>query len=219
MPFEIKHPSPRCWSVVNTKTGKVHSKCSTKKNAERQMKLLYGIESGKWEPTGMMPKKKKTMKGKGTPQDKKKKQDDDNNNSVENVKRAKQIADAATPEEEGAESAEAGESLWEILPEVLEFAALGVGKKKTEKNVSMKKSGMTNAWISHVKAVAAKKGISYREALKVASASYKGRATKGAPSKTRLGEEDYTTKKGDVVFHQKGKYVRKSRLPYAGGEA
>lgn len=30
-----------------------------------------------------------------------------------------------------------------------------------------------NSWIQHVKAVASKKGISYREALKVASASYK----------------------------------------------
>jgi len=30
-----------------------------------------------------------------------------------------------------------------------------------------------NSWIQHVKTVAAKKGISYREALKVASASYK----------------------------------------------
>ncbi len=36
-------------------------------------------------------------------------------------------------------------------------------------------------WISHVKAVQKKKGISYKEALKVASASYKKKgAKKGA---------------------------------------
>lgn len=70
---------------------------------------------------------------------------------------------------------------------------------------------MANQWIEHVKKVAAEKGISYREALKVASASY---SKKGAPSKTHPGEMDYTTKKGDVVFHEKGKYVKKARKPY-----
>lgn len=143
MPYEIKKVSPRCWSVVNTDTKKVHSKCSTKKNAERQMRLLYGIESGKWEPTGMT--------------------------------------------------------------------------KTTEKKVSINKSSTMNPWILHVKAVAAKKGISYREALKVASASYKGKATKGAPSKTHRGEMDYTTKKGDVVFHEQGKFVKKPRKPFVKG--
>jgi len=37
---------------------------------------------------------------------------------------------------------------------------------------------------------------------------------KGSKSKTHKGELDYTTKKGDLVYHQKGKYVRKSDLPY-----
>ena len=56
---------------------------------------------------------------------------------------------------------------------------------------------MATTWIEHVKAVAKKKGIKYNEALKVASASWKGKAgTKGAPSKTMPGEKDFTTKKG-----------------------
>lgn len=51
MPYEIQHPTPRCWQVVNTDTGKVHSKCTTKTKAQAQMRLLYGVESGKWKPT------------------------------------------------------------------------------------------------------------------------------------------------------------------------
>jgi len=34
----------KCFSVVNTETGRVHSKCSTKANATKQMKLLYMLE-------------------------------------------------------------------------------------------------------------------------------------------------------------------------------
>ena len=36
----------------------------------------------------------------------------------------------------------------------------------------------------------------------------------GTRSKTRPGRKNYTTKKGDKVFHRKGRYVRKSRRPY-----
>jgi len=39
-----------CYSVVNKDTGRVHSKCSSKANAIKQMKLLYGVESG-WKPS------------------------------------------------------------------------------------------------------------------------------------------------------------------------
>lgn len=53
MPYKIEKTSARCWSVVNTKSGKVHSKCATKKNAEAQMRLLMGIESGNWKPSGV----------------------------------------------------------------------------------------------------------------------------------------------------------------------
>lgn len=76
----MKQVSPRCWEVVNTETGKLHSKCSTEAKAKAQLRLLRGVEAG-----------------------------------------------------------------WETA----------------------------NPWIGHVKSVAREKGISYREALKVASSSYK----------------------------------------------
>ena len=37
---------------------------------------------------------------------------------------------------------------------------------------------------------------------------------KGSRSKTHKGRKDFTTKRGDKVFHRRGKYVRKSRKPY-----
>jgi hypothetical protein len=37
---------------------------------------------------------------------------------------------------------------------------------------------------------------------------------KGTKSKTHPGRLNYTTKKGDKVFHRKHHYVRKSRKPY-----
>ena len=37
---------------------------------------------------------------------------------------------------------------------------------------------------------------------------------KGSPSKTHKGRKNYTTKKGDKVFHRRKHYVRKSRKPY-----
>jgi hypothetical protein len=39
-----------CYTVYNTKTKRVHAKCTTKKRAKKQMKLLYGIDNG-WKPT------------------------------------------------------------------------------------------------------------------------------------------------------------------------
>ena len=38
---------------------------------------------------------------------------------------------------------------------------------------------------------------------------------KGTMSKTRPGRKNYTTKKGDLVYHQKGHYVRKTHRPYS----
>ena len=46
-------------------------------------------------------------------------------------------------------------------------------------------------------------------------ATQRRRSTKGTRSKTHPGRKNYTTKKGDKVFHRKGKYVRKSRKPYS----
>lgn len=37
---------------------------------------------------------------------------------------------------------------------------------------------------------------------------------KGTPSRTRRGRKNYTTKRGDKVFHRKGRYVRLSRRPF-----
>jgi len=38
---------------------------------------------------------------------------------------------------------------------------------------------------------------------------------KGTMSLTRPGRQNYTTKKGDKVFHQKGHYVKKSYKPFS----
>ncbi len=56
-------------------------------------------------------------------------------------------------------------------------------------------------WIDFVKKVAKRDGISYTKALTVASGEYKKTKTgvsKGSKSKTKKGELDFTTKKGDV---------------------
>jgi hypothetical protein len=37
---------------------------------------------------------------------------------------------------------------------------------------------------------------------------------KGAASKTRPGDKDYTTKRGDKDFHQKGHDVKRKRAPF-----
>jgi hypothetical protein len=41
-------------------------------------------------------------------------------------------------------------------------------------------------------------------------------SAKGTRSRMRPGRKNYTTKKGDKVFHRKGKYVYRSRRPYYG---
>lgn len=49
MPYEITKQG-RCWQVINSDTGMVHAKCTTKTKAEAQMRLLYGIETGSLKP-------------------------------------------------------------------------------------------------------------------------------------------------------------------------
>jgi hypothetical protein len=45
MPYSIrKVRNKQCYRVKNTETGKVHAKCSTKLNAERQLRLLNAVE-------------------------------------------------------------------------------------------------------------------------------------------------------------------------------
>lgn len=38
--------------------------------------------------------------------------------------------------------------------------------------------------------------------------------SKGSPSLTRPGLLDFTTKRGDIVYHQGGKFVRKTHKPF-----
>lgn len=42
-------------------------------------------------------------------------------------------------------------------------------------------------------------------------------STKGTRSKTRPGRKNYTTKKGNKVFHHKGHNVKRKRKPYTKG--
>ncbi len=42
----------------------------------------------------------------------------------------------------------------------------------------------------------------------------KSSSKKGSKSKTRPGDLDYTTKKGDKDFHQGGKDIKKKKRPY-----
>ena len=49
MPYQVEKRG-KCYRVVNTDTGAVHAKCTTKTNADRQIRLLRGVESGKWKP-------------------------------------------------------------------------------------------------------------------------------------------------------------------------
>lgn len=65
MPYAVeKVEGKRCYRVVNTETGEEHAKCTTKKNAEAQMRLLYGVEQG-WKPTGKKPMPPMKKKGNG----------------------------------------------------------------------------------------------------------------------------------------------------------
>ena len=51
MPYAVV-PHNGAFALINTETGKVHAKHTTKAKAVAQMRLLYGIEHG------MKPKKK-----------------------------------------------------------------------------------------------------------------------------------------------------------------
>lgn len=91
---------------------------------------------------------------------------------------------------------------------------------------------MANKWMEHVAKFWAKnKGkMPYSQALKEAKKTYKSGATlttskskakpkagtKGAASKTKKGDKDFTTKKGDKDFHEGGKDVKKGKKPFKG---
>jgi len=58
MPYTMRKVSNKpCYRVVNNKTGKVKARCSTKKNAMKQMRLLRALENN--------PKFRKTMRRMG----------------------------------------------------------------------------------------------------------------------------------------------------------
>ena len=48
MPYSIrKVPKKPCYRVYNKKTKKTFAKCATRKNAEKQMRLLRALENNK----------------------------------------------------------------------------------------------------------------------------------------------------------------------------
>lgn len=59
MPYEIERKG-RCYEVRDLQ-GNIRAKCTSKAKAEAQRRLLYGIETGEWKPTG----KKKIRRGRG----------------------------------------------------------------------------------------------------------------------------------------------------------
>ena len=78
-----------------------------------------------------------------------------------------------------------------------------------------------NSWVSFLKEWSQDNNVPYSRALKdpAARAAYNKRkgvkaGHKGAVSKTRKGRLDYTTKKGDKVFHRGGRDVKLSRDPF-----
>jgi hypothetical protein len=46
MPYELRRKNQKCWEVINPKTGELHSKCTTKKKGEAQIRLLESLEGG-----------------------------------------------------------------------------------------------------------------------------------------------------------------------------
>ena len=77
MPYTIrKLPHKSCYRITNTKTKKVFARCSTKKNAESQLRLLRAMEYNKGfvfqKEKRRVPKKaprrtQKNKKGDGVP--------------------------------------------------------------------------------------------------------------------------------------------------------
>lgn len=49
MPYKVQKRG-ECYRVINEETGKKHSKCTTEEKAKKQLRILRGVESGKWKP-------------------------------------------------------------------------------------------------------------------------------------------------------------------------
>ena len=105
-----------------------------------------------------------------------------------------------------------------------------VHQKKSEvpKSQYIKKYGkstLSAMKVSELKAIAKKEGHKGYSGLRKAqlitilgrktmSGSKTSKTGKGAKSKTHKGDKDYTTKKGNKDYHQKGKDVKKTKRPY-----
>ena len=50
MPYAVRSAGGGKFKVINTETGAVHSKATTKANADAQFRLLEGIEHGSLKP-------------------------------------------------------------------------------------------------------------------------------------------------------------------------
>lgn len=61
MPYKIIRKGNK-WLTVNKQTGKVKGTHSSKHKAIAQMRLLYGVEGGKFKPTGAKGKPFKVRK-------------------------------------------------------------------------------------------------------------------------------------------------------------
>lgn len=57
MPYSIRQNKDGSYRVVNTETGEVKAAKTTLENAERQRRLLAGVEHGGFKPTGAAPKR------------------------------------------------------------------------------------------------------------------------------------------------------------------
>ena len=76
-------------------------------------------------------------------------------------------------------------------------------------------------WKEHVANYRKTHKVSYKDALKSASATWTKRnneakgSAKGSASKTHKGDKNFTTKKGDKDFHREGKDVKEKKKPFA----
>ena len=50
MPYSLLNVGGNKYSVVNTSTGKIHSKHTTLAKAQAQIRLLHGVEAGSLKP-------------------------------------------------------------------------------------------------------------------------------------------------------------------------
>lgn len=57
MPYKIrKKRNQNCFTVYNAKTKRIYSKCTTRKKAEKQIRLLRAIKYGKFNKTAKYKK-------------------------------------------------------------------------------------------------------------------------------------------------------------------